>query len=178
MINLLPPHEKKILFQEYKHRRLIVGLVFGLSAIIIMAILLIPSLIVVMYREGIAKRAVAEIAVDTAKHNSLLADLRTSKVLITALTPQKGDIAPSLVITPILNAADTGVSVSDVLYSVTGVGEFKVDVRGSARTRQSLVNFTTNLKKQSMVTKLDLPVSNLAKDTDIQFAFTLEGKSQ
>lgn len=51
-----------------------------------------------------------------------------------------------------------------------------VKMAGEAKTRQTLVDFSDSLSGLEMVEKVDLPVSNLAKDKDLEFSLTIKLK--
>jgi hypothetical protein len=59
--------------------------------------------------------------------------------------------------------------------SPTDKNSYTLIVSGLAKTRQSLVAFSEALRKEPLIQKVDLPVSNLTKESNIQFTLTITG---
>lgn len=79
-------------------------------------------------------------------------------------------------INAILNQTTTQISILSLNYTRGGKSPSSISIQGIAKDRASLLTFSNNLKKELLFTSVDLPVSNLAKQTDVKFNLTLLGK--
>jgi len=173
MINLLPDIEKKLVLKEYRFRLGIVILLFVLLLTTLMGILLVPSFVLSLYRKDAAsKRAEANIKPQTEEIKKLLDELRAIEVNMTMLAPAT-TTTPTNILSVIIKNRTAENTVTDMTYTLNEKKEVMVAVRGVARNRNSLLSFTTALEREPLITKIDVPVSNFAKNTNINYAFTV-----
>ncbi len=178
MINLLPDDHKKLLHDEYKIRVQIVALIFCSIIVGISIALLVPSYFLSVFKAQAAtgKAGVQQTAKETKDRANLEVQLKDQKALIKALAVKNISTNPSHLFELITKNKPSTISIIEMRYAIEETTKFVINVRGIAPTRQSLVDFTTALRKESLVEKLDLPVSNFAKDSNIDFNFSIFGK--
>jgi hypothetical protein len=111
------------------------------------------------------------------RHGKLLADLKDVRSAITILKPEETKTIPTDIIDIINTAKTADNTVSDIAYSKKGTDPFHMTVQGIAKSRQSLQQFTTSLQAQPQVASVNLPVSNFAKENNIEFTFEIVGSS-
>ncbi len=176
MINLLPEQEKKAMHSEYKFRLLAVALAGILILIILWIILLIPSFILAFYRSSVAESTVKMTASAHTTDSTGFADAITSaKLTASVLTPDT-IVLPTTIIDILEKHRTSANKILSISYSLNEKGVFSIAVKGIAKTRQSLMQFTTDLKQEAVIASVDLPISNFVKDVDIEFGFTIIGK--
>ncbi len=73
-----------------------------------------------------------------------------------------------------LGVRPSGVRVNDISYTKRDQGGELVVV-GIASTRDALLSYHKELKKEALFSSVILPVSDLAKDSDVDFILTLTG---
>ncbi len=76
----------------------------------------------------------------------------------------------------LLDNVTNDISISSINYTRGDKSQSSLNIQGIAKDRTSLITFSNNLKKELMFEKVDLPVSNLAKQIDVPFNMTLLGK--
>jgi hypothetical protein len=174
MINLLPQEHKKLITTEYRLRVVTIILAMLLVLITSGAVLLIPSYVLSMY-----KRNAAENAPDTSttevqrEYAELMARIQHGKSLIRNLQPEKSHVTATDIINRIIKFKTADTILNEINYVYSGETSFTVEIRGVAKTRQSLLNFEAALENDPDIAEIDLPVSLLAKDANINFSIEL-----
>lgn len=176
MFTLVPIEQKKQLLVEYRLRLLIVGLFFVVLFFFFLTVLLLPSYLTVrssylsaLQEQQDANRAVAEKnkgdlshVIDDLRKNLSVADISIEEptVLFETITLERGD----------------SIKIKELSYSAKELpGQFIIRIKGFANDRKSLTAFQKNLLKYTEFTKVDLPISNLAKDSNITFDMIIVG---
>lgn len=179
MINLLPKKEKKRLKREYLIRLATLYIFFVVIVSIIALVLLAPSYYIVHLKESVLKKQ-AETYIDVSSGDGqsatsrALLDIR-DKVLILS---DKNDSTPLYeVISTILNGAGNGIKITNIAYRyVEGEGALSnLIIKGIADRRDSLREFSQYIKDYENVVDADLPVSSLAKESNIDFEINIKG---
>ncbi|MBA3733485.1 hypothetical protein H0W91_03890 [Patescibacteria group bacterium] len=175
MFNLLPDNFKKQLKTEYRFRLLTVAMSFILFIQLSFFIFLLPSWLISYYREKDAN-------LEAEKMNQLLLNSNLNsiasstiglniklKTLNTVLDYPK--VVP-LVLT-IISQKNSNIHINELSYSTPGGKNAHITLGGISNTRESLVNFQKNLENTGDFSKVDLPISNLAKEKNINFSINL-----
>jgi hypothetical protein len=175
MINILPENEKKNIDREYQFRKIAVILFAVLGLIIIAIVALLPSYILAIYK---SKTAMLPIGVQDAveKQVQFKRQLDDAKVLIRVLKPETNSQVPSEVIQLLAKHKTESITINDISIEKKKGAELGVIVKGVAQTRDSLSRFTDALMKETTIAKVDVPVSNFAKDSNIAYSFTITTK--
>ena len=173
MINLIPPQAKKGVVKEYWMRVVSVwfytwsaGLLGGLL-IMVPAYVLINSQVSVY--EVSAKTASEKVASFEDVSKGLAASSQRAGKLVTSFRQ-------SLIserISTLRSLERPGVTISELTIGRVDEKYEPIQVTGNAKDRQALAAFRDRLLAEPDVAAVDLPISNLAKDRDIQFSLTV-----
>jgi hypothetical protein len=77
------------------------------------------------------------------------------------------------VVDEILSKKSNNMRISGIYYSVNSATTGVLTLEGIGDTRESLVTFSESLKTVPYFKKVDLPISNLAKDKNIEFTISI-----
>ncbi|MFZ2522989.1 MAG: hypothetical protein WAW92_01225 [Minisyncoccia bacterium] len=175
MFNLLPDSLKSDVKKEYNLRRLIVALFFVFSLEVTFVVFIFPSWIISNIKLDDNKARVEEI--DKNKDDS---DSNMVRPIIKSINNELGIIDKSLdyvEVSPVFNAIldkkTNSIKITQFSYTSTGSTTATATLRGISATRESLVNFKKNLDTIDSLKSVDLPISNYAKDRDIDFAMNI-----
>lgn len=175
MFNLLPDSLKNEIKKEYKLRRLVVCAVFILCLQVTSLIFLFPSWIASVGKEKDLKSQVD--ALDSSKKDSNIATLRpflkniNSELSLIDKSLDYPKILP--VINSVISQRSRAIKLSGVDISIIGTSTANISVAGFSDSREALVNYKNKLESSGVFRSVDLPISNLAKDKDIDFNIRL-----
>lgn len=178
MINLLPPAEKQRMKKEYKLRVFTVYFFFIGTALLIALVLLLPSYFLANVIEGDAKREVAilENSSESTEREEINAELLLIKERLRAITKVEDRTELYEVIDTIANVGGNSISISSISYSRGFDGEHSTLLLGGiALTRDGLLAFTKTLEENELFAEVNLPVSSLAQDQNIEFNIDVKG---
>jgi hypothetical protein len=177
MYTLIPEQIAKRLKKEYHIRVLILLSLFLSLGIWVGIIMLFPSYVISVTQE---KKALAEAGSDTQKAQSASTTAAISQITvanssITALQSSQDTLMISSIVEDITSRRIPGITISDFEIGRTDGTGTKILIQGKAATRVDLVAFENNLKADSRLTKVTLPVEDLASDTNISFTINMMG---
>lgn len=178
MINLLPPAEKHRIQKEYKLRFFTVNAFLISAAFIIGIILLLPSY---FFADIIQKNAESEIltlknSYENTKSEEINNKLRVTKERLTAITKQESRTDFYKVIDIIAVHANNTIEITTISYiRADEDGDSNLQLNGFAKTRDDLVSFKEDLENDKLFNEVNLPVSSLAEDKDIEFNIQIKG---
>jgi hypothetical protein len=176
MINLLPDKEKKKVRLEYLFRTLSVIAFFVMLAGIVFLAFMTPSYFLTKYRIddlanrlGEAKRLAGSNA-DKDKLNSKLAEIKEK---ISYLKPSDDpDIAQ--IFSSIIRDKNSNIKIKNLSFQAGDIGEIKIG--GVSSDRDSLKQFGGALKNDALIKNIDLPISDFAKGSNIDFSIKAQSK--
>lgn len=176
MINLLPIEQKKKLHREYTLRLVLVIVSGFIMTTVIGVVLLLPSFLLSKIKERVVSNqaSLLERKADKETANTLNNILINTKQQLTALSEDITETSPSLVISTALSHKPNGVIIKQVLLDKTPDGTL-LSIGGTAESRSQLTSFSSAIKGDALFTSVEFPVSNLAKDRDIDFTIKVEG---
>ena len=174
MINLLPPEQKIIIESEYRRRYWSILGIFAASCFLI-ALLIASSLYFFVRSQH---QAVEDQL--SAKQNLLsngneesdaffdrtVADLK----MIGEIEQKRSDIFG--VLSQALSLKPAGARIKSFLFSGEADDQI-VELFGTADTRHSLIDFLEKLRADETFSTVDSPVSNLIKESNVDFDFKL-----
>jgi hypothetical protein len=173
MINLLPDSDRKNNNKEYRLRRLIIVEVTILMLIISMIALMLPTFAISWYK----KRGADVLSESSKIKNGVSSDAisNRSKYIrqLTVLMKQENYRVPTDFIELIIKNKTSENSLHEIKYAYDPNAGMTVNLKGVAKTRKSLQEFTDALKREREISSVDVPVSVFAKDINIEFAFTI-----
>lgn len=177
MINLIPPQAKKGVVREYWLRVVSVWFYTWSAALLGGVLIMVPAYVLInsqvsVYQES-AKSASAKVANFGDVSKSLTASSLQASKLLTGFRQ-------SLIserISTLRSLEKPGVTISEFAITRTDEAYEPIQVSGTAENRQALAAFRDRLLALPDVASVDLPISNLAKDRDIQFSLTVTLKN-
>ncbi|HEY4508810.1 MAG TPA: PilN domain-containing protein [Candidatus Paceibacterota bacterium] len=175
MFNLLPDNIKQKIKSEYRLRLLSVVLVSVLFLQVVSLFLLLPSWVLSLYKE---KEAVAQknfldkslLTLDTKSTSSVITDLNTKlNALSSSLSYPK--ILP--LVNSIIANKSGEIRIKELSFDYTSENTANVVVKGVSSNRDSLVAFVKKIQDSNIFKNVNLPISNLAKDKNIDFSINM-----
>ena len=171
MINLLPPQGKKLVAREYIFRVSAVAGFVCAFFLLASAVALVPTYI--LFSPSGAGPSQEEKGVPSEEeYMQLVAELKEASGIAAQLNKKINTVAASSVVTHIEDALFPDITLAAITFSEEAA-QVRISVRGTARTRESLRSFLDTLKKDPFFADAQVPVSELARDTNVQFTMTL-----
>ncbi len=178
MFNLLPQKEKQKIVKGYFIRRNIILLIFIFALGIISSISLFPSFLLSRVKIKETEESIKVIQNSpTFKEAKLLNDsLLITNMKIDALTNGLNNFFVGDILTKVIEKRGEDVRITSIAFK-KGLGKdlSQIFVNGIARDRESLSYFVEELKKDKLFEKVNLPVSNFAKDSNAEFSVQISG---
>ncbi len=174
MINLLPTAYKKTLRGLYRLRLINTALVLFFLIVIAGGVLLVPSYILSSVRERNLSDKLDDLrnsknSEATKAISATIADIN-KKIFLFAIEKPRPSISDE-VLAPIFTKQPEGVRLTSLSYE-TAEKNMTVRIGGVASTRETLELFKKNLETYSRFSKVDLPLSDLVKNKDVEFTIT------
>lgn len=172
MINLLPAENKIAIKKEYLRRLAAVFGIFLLSAILVIAILLITLFFIAsnqkkaqdesifLIREHLSLQNEAEISSLVSEINSKISLLGNN---------QKNARRASEILEKII-----GIKTKKIKITSLSFDSGKISIYGISETRTDLINFIENLKKEPAFLRVNSPLSNFLKEGNVEFSVVIE----
>ena len=150
-------------------------IIFAAAFFLVSVALLFPSYISLSLekRSLVSENSVLEKEIRAKEKKGVFETLSLIKSDLTLSNPSDTLIYES--ISTILQAKPSKVTIKSIKYTHGENAKSSITIQGNAGDRFSLIGFSNNLKKELMFTTVDLPISNLAKQTDVDFNLTLIG---
>lgn len=175
MFNLLPENLKKKITREYKLRLTIIILAFVISTQVFLLVFLFPSWLLSFYRgkdflvrsDEINRFLSAEDVSSTISYIKVL----NSKLKIIDENQNYPELIP--VLNSVLKERTSNIRINGISYTVNSANSGVLTLSGIGGSRESLVSFSKKIKEIEFFKKVDLPLSNLAKDKDIEFSINI-----
>lgn len=174
---LLPLHDRIALRREYYIRVLIVFCFMISVALLIGVVSLLPTFIKTVNAEKDAKNFEITTAKEPANQDLKTVQLKVVNSLTLLESLKKDDNTPRLsdLIQGVLSMRE-GLRFNSFSAAKNGTTTFTMSLQGVASTRNDLLAFKNNFESMAPENKIDLPVSSLAKSTNIQFSLQLKEK--
>ncbi len=179
MLDFLPEQNKKGVKKEYLFRLLVVGLSLSLVCFLVALCLLIPSFML-----SFSKEQDAQIALKNAKNTdtsdatkAARQDFEDFQKELLLLKPSPVDVLPSEVLAPVLSDLPKGIALTHFTYNAKADDKAgTLQIVGVANERSVLVSYVKMLKGEKLFSNVDYPLSNLAKEKDLDFTIDISGK--
>jgi len=174
MFKLLTEKERQKVAHEYAMRRAIVILLTLILVLVVGIIGLLPSYVLSNARENEAlerMRIMGSVG-EREDDATLQAWLKETNRKLQVLSPALDTDRPSDFIEKILDQRITGIAVTDFSWA-RAKDKVILSINGMATSRQSLITFENRINSSKYFSEVALPISNLAKDKDIDFQIKL-----
>ena len=175
MFNVLPDILKKEIRTSYKLRRLFVVLSAVLFLQISFLIFILPSWINVFFKEKDVISQTNNLSKSTLSQNAETASaiIASTNIKLKLINTELQYPAIMPLIRSIISNKTANIHIYQFNYSVTSTTSAAVTLSGMAASRESLINYENAINNSSLFSNVDLPISNLAKNKDIDFSMSL-----
>jgi hypothetical protein len=178
MINLIPPVVRKAVVKEYWIRVFSVGL-FMLSIVsLIVTLFALPVYVLVSSKVEVYADTVAKASEKVAEYDFSAGSLVKANQMAQSIFELRKVDSFTEAVNLIEKVKGSDVVINSYNFSRKGDVLSPVMVEGESSTRQALSDFREALLKQENITEVVLPISNLAKDKDIQFSLSVTFKPE
>ena len=176
MLKLLLREDRHSLRREYFTRLVIVLLVAISIVLVIWSIFLAAAYVQVFFERDVVSNQLEDIRnSDVTKERLRVEELSDSiEDKLGQLTGTS--VAPSLIIRELIEGQPVGIGINalNVSFSTREEGYFaNIEIGGVASTRANLVEFQKVLLSKDIFDAVDIPYSNLTKNTDVSFAISV-----
>jgi hypothetical protein len=176
MFTLLSEQHKKYMMRKYRLRLLSAIALLGSIVFFVSIIALFPSyLILKIDRDNVlAADSATSLQINQKNSKGFVKTLNDIKQISSLVKIDDTSILPAL--TLVMNDRPSGVRITSANYT-RGVGAPSTIVFGGiASTRTSLINFSNQLKKETMFASVNLPIGDLTKESNAPFSLTVSGQ--
>jgi hypothetical protein len=173
MINLIPPAAKKKIIIEYWLRVVSVWFYIWTVAILGSVAIMFPAYVLIHSQVSVYEQSAQTASEKVANFEEVKKQIEHSNELATKMQNQLVLPRMSDYLTLFRSLEGQGVTLSNIEMSRAEAAFSPIRVSGRAESRQALASFRDRISADARVEKVDLPLSNLAKDKDIQFSLTV-----
>lgn len=175
MFNLLPENLKEKIKKEYKLRLTIIAILFVIIAQLTFLIFLLPSWLNSYYKQKEYSGRKNEVSnfLSSLDISSTTAYIKSTNSILTIINDSLDYPKMSPVVMDILSKKKSSIKIGGIFYSVNSGNSATLSINGLASNREALVSFSDSLKEIEYFKKVDLPISNLAKDKNIDFSINV-----
>jgi Tfp pilus assembly protein PilN len=177
MINLIPPAARKSVVVEYWLRVVSVWLFLFGTGCMIVAVLLLPTYMIVRGQIAHLDGQVAATAEHATTFDEGAAELKKASTAAIMLTAGASTTPFSTYLKLLEQIAGDSVTLHSISYTNDQSGE-KIIISGMATTRVGLAAFRDALEAQPAFTDVVLPIESLIKDRDLPFSMTMSVAAQ
>lgn len=173
MINLIPNQAKKSVTLEYWLRVATSWFVLWAVALIIGICVLVPTYVLINIQVSVYEESARAAEDSVANYGSVSKDLITASKQARVIVDDSNKTSIHDYVNLFEGLTGNGITLSEVSLNRSAEGIAPVSVAGKAVDRESLAAFRDRLLNEASIASVDLPISNLAKDKDIQFNLTV-----
>ncbi len=175
MFTLLSPIQKKQLMRQYRLRLFSVVVLFASLIFIISAVLLLPSYLTLKLEKSrlITTNDLLTEEIRKQGDKGLAQTLREIRAMSTLAAIDNTEIFKAL--GSVLEARTPDIKFQSVKYKRGDAEQSTLTLTGTAAKRTDLTELRDKLKKDPLFASVELPISNLAKETNVEFTIALRG---
>lgn len=177
MLNLLPQPEKETLAREYRSRLAIVILWMSFITFVVSSILLVPAILLSSQKEKSAQERFDLLNQSAGKGGAseLEKILLEGKSVLKLVSHENPKIFLFESLIRIVSKKPARISLEHFSFVRDGEEKIKVDIGGVAEDRASLLSFVKALEQEGLFEEVTVPISNFAKDSNIEFTIQTVG---
>jgi len=178
MINLIPPAARRGVLVEYWIRVVSVWCILISISLFTTASLLLPAYVFVNSQVKVHQQS-AEIALQkVADYDAVSVSLIQASQRARKIMDEENLFQISEYVDLFEQLQSDDILVSNIKIGRVKEGVSSIVVGGIANNRQTLASFRDRLLADTRIEKVDLPISNLARDKDISFTITVTLSNQ
>ncbi len=182
MINLIPNEEKKKIVKNFYYRFAVLFLAALSFAIFAATVALVPSYLISSVKKNAAteKLVLQENEPVPLPDQETLASIKNlnSKIAVIESARQNKFQVSRDVISEIIHQKMPDIKISQISYENTQAAGKKIIIQGRAPNRDRLLLFRLAVENDPMFKKVELPISNFIKGSNIQFSMSLTPSDQ
>lgn len=177
MINLIPNQEKKRKINDFYFRLLVVFLFMLSFCFLVGIVAFLPAYVFSTINKGLVEKKleIQETEEVPTIDQSALAMMEeiNSKIGLIETAEKNKYLVSERVINEIISEKMSDIKILQINYDNTTLDGKKVSVRGIAPSRERLLVFRRSLENNTAFKKVDLPISNFVKGSNIEFYLNL-----
>lgn len=173
MANLIPPNAKRAVTIEYWLRVVTVWCVLIGFGFIAVALLRLPTFVLVQSQLQAFSSAYDEAVDKTSTFEDAQETIVAANELSRLLVDEESQTAFSEMVEILDDIGGTDVRINEFRFSTDAEGENGIVISGVAATRVALADFSKDIEAHPLYAEAELPISNLAKDRDIAFSINI-----
>jgi len=175
---LLPENEIKALKKEYRTRLTVFQLFFMSCAVLIGTGSLLPAYIFSYNQEKSALDQLSSFQKSRQERgmDSVMSDFKITNDAIALIDMSKESIGYSNIISNIIRQKPYGLTIKSFSLgetNATATSSITAVIQGKSNTREELIKFRDSLELDPRVLKVELPVSDLAKNKNISYSIKI-----
>lgn len=177
MINLIPNEDKKQMSRDFYLRLVTLFFVMLSMSLLTASVLILPSYFL-SYVEKNTINANLELQknklVPLPDQDTLMTvkDLKNELDLVENAKKNQG-VFSQKVMNEIISKKTPGIKITGIFYQNDSKTGGRVNISGRASNREILLSFRLALENDAAFSKVDLPISNFVKGSDIEFNLSL-----
>jgi len=170
MSNLLPESNKKKIKIEYTLRVVGVALIFLAITLFFISVSLIPSYFLSENKTEIVEERIESLKSYIKKRqesgaNRILFDTNEKLFVL----DKSEDLKISKLIKSIVDEKNSSILITAIILRDVGEENKSIFINGDAASRDDLLSFRESIESTDLFSEVNLPISNLAKNKDINF---------
>lgn len=176
MFNLIPHIIKQRILQDYRARRVIVILAGFVLLVCVLFVFISPSFGYLFFEEKnvIAEAEAIKKSDQFKKADEVLKAIKETNEELRVLSTEIRSAQPTPAIEQIIKAKNQFIHITEIQYKVVHATSSLVTIGGKADRRDALKKFVVDLEGVPGFLDVFLPVSNFAKDKDIDFTVSIK----
>jgi len=176
MFNVLPDNFKEEIRKQYRGKRTIVWLSAVIALQISTLIFLMPSYVYLTFQEKnlVAQNDSSGQTQQTQSTAKISQIFKTTNAQLSALSLSVSSSSTSDLIAHLISLKGSSITFQEITYTMDTATSSTIALSGVAATRESLLSLAKTLEADDSFENVDLPVSNFAKDKNIDFSMTME----
>ncbi|MCM2338989.1 MAG: hypothetical protein NDI62_00840 [Burkholderiales bacterium] len=177
MINLIPNKEKREMSKEFYFRLIaLTFLMLGIS-LLVFSILILPSYLLasssrVSFLNKLEEQKKEIIPLPDQNTILVIKNLK-NKINLIETTEKNKKIFSQRILNEIILKKIPNIKITEIIYKNDMKEGEKISISGRASSREVLLSFRRTLEDNPAFSKVDLPISNFIKGSNIRFYLTL-----
>lgn len=176
MFNLVPDIVKEKILKDYKHRRIVVWLFSLLVCVVIFLVFLLPTYAYVFFEEKNTRADTVLInnSLQLKEADQVVSTIKETNEQLRALAMSGNPTDPLLTLEKVGQAKNSFIHINEIEYREDTASTSTLVLKGLADKRDALREFVNKLESTEGFFDVVLPVSNFAKDKDIEFSVNVK----
>lgn len=178
MSNLIPSFAKKKITTEYWIRVVTVWFYLWGTGLIVATVLLFPVYIFTSVQIDVNAASASAAEANVENYEDVAFDLKKATLQARYIIEDDRRNKAHQYVDLFTRNAGVGVAIERISFAKTQAGVQPITISGQAESRETLAAFRDRLLTEPAIEQANLPISNLAKDRDIDFTITVTMNNQ